>query len=178
MTIKKFIYTWLVSLVLVFGSTSIVQAKQTSAAPSLLQVALDVNSDGPYAGSFDTLIAAVLAADPAIVDVLASKGQHTVFAPTDDAFAALGIDAATVGDLDQALLTTILLYHVTHGRLYAEDVVASDKLNTLIKGKAGFVDQAGGFLIDNLGGSAAIIVTDVEAANGIIHVIDNVLLPQ
>ncbi len=178
MTTKKIISTSFFLFALVMGSSGIAHAKQASDSPSLLQTALTVNGSGPFAGSFDTLIAAVLAADPAIVDVLASKGQHTVFAPTDDAFSRLGIDAQTVGDLDQDLLTTILLYHVVHGRLDAEEVLASDQLNTLLKGKSGFVEQAGGVLIDNAGGSSAIIVTDVEASNGIIHVIDNVLIPQ
>ena len=58
--------------------------------PTIVDVAIDINSSGPFAGDFDTLIAAVLAADPAVVDTLAGNGQHTVFAPTDDAFADLG----------------------------------------------------------------------------------------
>lgn len=178
MTIRKTIYTSMITLALIFSSSSIVQAKQESASPSLLQVALNVNSNGPFAGSFDTLIAAVLAADPAVVNVLSSKGQHTVFAPTDEAFAALGLDAQNIGDLDKDTLSTILLYHVVHGRLDAQEVLASDKLNTLIKGKNGFVEQAGGQLFDNAGGISTIIVTDVEAANGIIHAISGVLRPQ
>jgi uncharacterized surface protein with fasciclin (FAS1) repeats len=144
---------------------------------SLLQTAIAVNSEGAFAGAFDTLIAAVIAADPQVLAVLSAKGQHTVFAPTDDAFSMLGLDEYNIGDLPTDTLTTILLYHVVHGRLDAEDVIASNRLNTLVKGKQGFLAQDGGQLTDNSARVAAIIVTDVEASNGIIHVIDNVVLP-
>jgi uncharacterized surface protein with fasciclin (FAS1) repeats len=141
---------------------------------TIVDVAIAVNSEGPFAGEFDTLIAAVLAADPAVAATLSGNGQHTVFAPTDDAFAALGLNEDNVGTLDQAVLTEILLYHVVKGRRYAEDVVDSKKLRTLLRE---FLQQDGGVLTDNLGLEAAIVVTDVEAANGIIHVIDAVVLP-
>lgn len=142
--------------------------------PTLVDVAIATNSEGPYAGQFDTLIAAVLAADPAVLDKLSGNGQFTVFAPTDDAFAALGITPDNVGDLDQDFLTDVLLYHVAHGRRYARVILASKRIRTL---QRGFLLQAGGTLTDNTGGVANIIVTDVEAANGIIHAIDAVVLP-
>jgi uncharacterized surface protein with fasciclin (FAS1) repeats len=133
-----------------------------------------VNSEGPFAGEFDTLIAAVLAADPAVFDYLTANGQRTVFAPTDGAFAALGITPDNVGSLDQGFLTDVLLYHVAHGRRYAEDVVSSDRIRML---DGGFLRQSGGVLTDNLGRESDIIVTDVEAANGVIHAINAVVLP-
>jgi uncharacterized surface protein with fasciclin (FAS1) repeats len=147
---------------------------------NLVDVAVAVNSEGPFAGEFDTLIAAVLAADPAVVATLTGNGQHTVFAPTDTAFALLGITADNLDDLlaDGTLtvegLTGILLYHVAHGRRDAEDVLASEKIRML---NGGFVQQAGGVLTDNQGGMSNIIVTDVPAANGIIHAINAVLIP-
>lgn len=145
---------------------------------SLLQEAIKLNSSGPFAGNFDTLIAAVLAADPSIAVTLSAKGQHTVFAPTDDAFLALGLDETNIGDaLPRETLTTVLEYHLVHGRLAAEDVLAADRLNTLIKGRGGFVEQTGGVLIDNLDRTSTIIATDVKASNGIIHAISGVLLP-
>ncbi|MFO7711951.1 MAG: fasciclin domain-containing protein [Dehalococcoidia bacterium] len=61
--------------------------------PTIVDVAIAVNSEGPFAGQFDTLIAAVLAADPAVLKTLSGNGQFTVFAPTDDAFLALGLGA-------------------------------------------------------------------------------------
>jgi uncharacterized surface protein with fasciclin (FAS1) repeats len=145
--------------------------------PTIVDVAIAVNSEGPFAGEFDTLIAAVLAADPAVLETLSGNGQHTVFAPTDDAFAALGLDPDNIGDLPQDVLTQILLYHVAPGRRYAEDVVSSERIRTLLKGKDGFLMQDSGVLTDNLDRDANIIVTDIPAANGIIHAIDAVVLP-
>ena len=142
---------------------------------TLLQTALAVSEE---TGDFNTLIAAVLAADPSVVMLLSDNGQHTVFAPTDAAFGALGLTPDNVGDLDTEALTTILAYHVVKGRRLAEDVLATDKLNTLLKGKGGFLAQSEGVLTDNLGREAAIIITDVEASNGVIHAIDAVVLPE
>ena len=142
--------------------------------PTLVDVAIAINSEGPYAGQFDTLIAAVLAADPVVLNTLSGNGQFTVFAPTDDAFSELGLDETNIGDLDQAFLTDVLLYHVARGRRDAGQVLASSRIRML---KGGFLLQAGGVLTDNLGRDATIIVTDVEAANGIIHAIDAVVLP-
>jgi uncharacterized surface protein with fasciclin (FAS1) repeats len=147
---------------------------------NLVDVAIAVNSEGPFAGEFDTLIAAVLAADPAVVQTLTGNGQHTVFAPTDTAFGMLGITDENLDDLlaDGTLtvegLTNILLYHVAHGRRDSGDVLASEKIRMLNRG---FVQQAGGVLTDNQGNMSNIIVTDVPAANGIIHAINGVLLP-
>jgi uncharacterized surface protein with fasciclin (FAS1) repeats len=150
---------------------------------TLVDVAVAVNSSGPYAGSFDTLIAAVTAT-PSVASILVGNGQRTVFAPTDDAFGALATELdLSVTELVDFLLANpdyledVLLYHIAHGRLYAEDVLPKDRVNTLIRGRNGFVMQDGGVLTDNLDRTANIIVTDVEAANGIIHVIDAVVLP-
>jgi uncharacterized surface protein with fasciclin (FAS1) repeats len=123
---------------------------------------------------FDTLIAAVLAADPVVLKTLSGRGQFTVFAPTDDAFEALGLTPMNIGSLDQDALTQILLYHVARGRRDAEAVVDSSRIRTL---QGNFLMQSGGILTDKLGRAANIIVTDVPATNGIIHVIDAVVLP-
>jgi len=149
-------------------------AKKAAKTPSLVDVAIAVNTSGPYAGSFDTLIAGVLAADPAVLRTLTSRAQYTVFAPTDAAFAKLGLDETSIGTVPQAALTNILLYHVAYGRRYAADVIASDQIRML---NGGFVSQSGGVLTDAQGGMSTIIVTDVEATNGVIHAIDSVLLP-
>ena len=142
---------------------------------TLLQTALAVSAQ---TGDFNTLIAAVLAADPSVVMLLSDNGQHTVFAPTDAAFGALGLTPDNVGDLDQETLTEILAYHVVKGRLLAEDVVAQDKLNTLLRGKNGFLGQDGGVLTDNTGRTSNIVITDVKASNGVIHAVDAVVLPN
>jgi uncharacterized surface protein with fasciclin (FAS1) repeats len=142
--------------------------------PNLVEVASAVNSDGPYAGEFDVLIAAVGAADPAVAATLTGNGQHTVFAPTDPAFNRLGITTNNVASLPQELVTEVLLYHVAKGRRDAEQVIDSTRIRTL---QGDFLLQDGGFLTDNVGDEAKIIFTDMLAANGIIHVIDEVLEP-
>jgi uncharacterized surface protein with fasciclin (FAS1) repeats len=119
------------------------------------------------------LIAALGAADPAVLRTLGGNGQFTVFAPTDDAFEKLNLTPENVGKLPEDALTDILLYHVARGRRYAEDVVGSERIRMLNRG---FLFQDAGVLTFPTG-SANIIITDVEAANGIIHVIDTVVLP-
>lgn len=154
-----------------------VYAPAVSAAPpgpTIVDVAIAVNSEGPFAGQFDTLIAAVLAADPVVLNTLSGNGQFTVFAPTDDAFAKLGLDETNIDSFSQSALTQILLYHVARGRRDSGAVVSSNRIRTL---QRGFLFQDGGVLTDNLGREANIIVTDVPAANGIIHAIDAVVLP-
>lgn len=164
-------------LALIFSTFALVPAAIAAPpGPTIVDVAIAVNSEGPFAGQFDTLIAAVLAADPAVLKTLSGNGQFTVFAPTDDAFAALGLTPENVGAvLDQATLTDVLLYHVARGRRDSGQVLASDRIRML---KGGFLLQSGGVLTDNLGRQANIIVTDVSAANGVIHAIDAVVLPK
>ncbi len=139
--------------------------------PTIVDVAIEVNEELDI---FNTLIAALVAADPLVLDTLGGNGQFTVFAPTDEAFADLGFDEETIGDLDQKTLTDILLYHVARGRRMSEDVLDASRIRVL---KGGFLLQEEGVLTDNLGREAEIIVVDVEAANGVIHVIDRVVLP-
>jgi transforming growth factor-beta-induced protein len=125
-------------------------------------------------GRFNTLVAAVQAAD--LVDTLKGEGPFTVFAPTDNAFAAL-----PEGTLDTLLmpenkqqLTDILLYHVVPGKVMAADVVDLTSAPTVLgKDAAVKVEDGRVFLNDNV----EIIITDIETSNGVIHVIDSVLLP-
>lgn len=142
--------------------------------PTIVDVAIAANQEGPFAGQFDTLIAAVLAADPVVVQILSGNGQSTVFAPTDDAFAKLNLDENNIGSLPQSALTTILLYHVTPGRRDSTSVLPARRIRMR---RGGFLQQSNGVLTDNLGRTSNIIVTDVPAANGIIHAIDTVVLP-
>ena len=142
--------------------------------PTLVDVAVGVNEEGPYAGAFDTLIAAVGAADPAIAAILTGNGQHTVFAPTDQAFLEAGFTPENIINVDQEALTQILAYHVVRGRRDSETVIDSSQLKTR-QGER--LLQDGGVLTDTQGRDANIIVVDVPAANGIIHAIDAVVLP-
>lgn len=151
--------------------------KRAAATPSLVEVAVAANASGPYAGAFDTLIAAVGAAEPVVAAALSSRGQLTVFAPTDDAFAALLTELGTTPEAllgNTELLTDVLLYHVAHGRLPSNAVLGKSQIRML---KGGFVYQADGKLIDNNGREVGFVVTDIPASNGVIHVIDTVLLP-
>ena len=170
---KKFlIILVVVALVMTLAAPAVVAAPP---GPTLVEVALAVNAEGTFAGQFDMLIAAILAADPAVLATLSGNGQFTVFAPTDAAFEALGIvDAGYFENMNQGVLTQILLYHVARGRRDSTSVLGSSRIRTM---QRGFLFQSGGVLTDNLGREATIFVTDVPAANGIIHVIDAVLLP-
>ena len=124
------------------------------------------------AGSFTTLLAAAEAAG--LVDVLQSDGPFTVFAPTDEAFAALpeGTVEALLADPDA--LREILLYHVVAGRVLASDVVGLNSAET-VQGSSIAISIDGDTVV--LNGAANVVAVDVEASNGVIHVIDAVILP-
>jgi uncharacterized surface protein with fasciclin (FAS1) repeats len=125
-------------------------------------------------GRFNTLVAAVTAAD--LATTLAGPGSFTVFAPTDDAFAAL--PAGTVESLladPEGALTTILLYHVIGDSLSRDQLATDTWLPTLAANKTLYVNRDGSSIIDV--GGAKLLITDIQASNGIIHVIDRVLLP-
>jgi uncharacterized surface protein with fasciclin (FAS1) repeats len=150
---------------------------------------------GAETPEFSTLLAAVAAADPAVLETLADpEAELTVFAPTDAAFAALGEETINAVLADQALLTSILLYHVAPATVYSGDLVAeltSD--NMMAEMPAWLVSKGEGTLeIATAQGATAtisvnddgvfindaqIVMTDVDAANGVIHVIDAVILP-
>jgi transforming growth factor-beta-induced protein len=124
------------------------------------------------AGGFDTLLAAVGAAD--LAETLSGEGPFTVFAPTDDAFAALpeGTLEALLADIPT--LTQILLYHVVSGAVFAETVVGLESATT-VQGSDVMISVENGMVF--LNGTVQVIMTDIEASNGVIHVIDAVLLP-
>ena len=125
-------------------------------------------------GRFTTLVAAVTAAD--LVETLSGEGPFTVFAPTDDAFAAL-----PEGTLDSLLLpenkqqlTDILLYHVVSGKVMAADVVTLSSATTVLGKDVTITVKDGKVFLND---TVEVIITDIEASNGVIHVIDAVLLP-
>ena len=132
----------------------------------------DIVSTAVADGRFTTLVAAVEAAG--LVETLQGEGPFTVFAPTDDAFAAL--PAGTVEALlaDIPALTDILLYHVVPGRLFAADVLVQESLAT-VQGQSLAIRQDMGMAYVN---ESQIVITDILTSNGVIHVIDAVLLPQ
>jgi len=125
-----------------------------------------------------TLVAAVKAAG--LVDTLASKGPFTVFAPTNAAFGKL--PAGTVDSLvkpeNKATLTKILTYHVVPGKLTAADLTDGKKLKT-VEGETLTVKLDGKkvWIVDAKGGTSAVTIPDVNQSNGVIHVVDTVLMP-
>ena len=134
----------------------------------------DIVDTAVNAGSFKTLVAAVKAAG--LVDTLKSKGPYTVFAPTDAAFAKL--PKGTVDELlrpkNKAKLVSILTYHVVAGKVPASAIVGKRKSVKSVQGGSLHIDGRHGVKINN----AKVTKADVAADNGVIHVIDKVLLPK
>lgn len=126
------------------------------------------------AGSFKTLAKALEAAD--LVDTLKGPGPFTVFAPTDEAFAKL--PAGTLESLlkpeNKTKLQRILKYHVVPGKIMAADVVKLRSAKTVSGDTVGIATRDGGVTVDD----ARVVKTDIAASNGVIHVIDTVILPK
>jgi uncharacterized surface protein with fasciclin (FAS1) repeats len=149
--------SFLIASVLAFGLSVSAQAK-------------DIVDTAVGAGNFKTLAAALTAAG--LVDTLKGKGPFTVFAPTDEAFAKIpkaDLDALLK---DKAKLTSILTYHVVAGKVMAADVKAG-KVKT-VQGSEITISTTSGVKVDN----ANVIKTDITADNGVIHVIDSVVMPK
>ncbi len=132
--------------------------------------AKDLVDTAVSAGQFNTLAAALQAAD--LVQTLKGPGPFTVFAPTDEAFSKIpqaDLDALLK---DKAKLTAVLTYHVVPGKILAQDVRAG-KVRT-VQGSELTIDTTAGVKVD----AAKVIKTDIVADNGVVHVIDSVLLPR
>ena len=137
--------------------------------------AADIVDTAIAAGSFNTLVAAVQAAG--LVDILKGEGPFTVFAPTDEAFAKL--PAGTVEDLlkpeNKDKLTAILTYHVVPGKVMAADIAGKEMGAKTVQGSEAMINATGdAVMIDG----AKVVTADVAADNGVIHVIDSVILPK
>ena len=134
----------------------------------------DIVDTAVAAGSFTTLVAAVTAAG--LVDTLKGAGPFTVFAPTDAAFAAL--PAGTVEDLvkpeNKAKLTAILTLHVISGAVHAADISGKKLSPASVNGETLKVDGTDGVTVNG----AKVVTADIKGTNGVIHVIDAVLLPK
>ena len=145
-------------------STALLAGSVSAQDKTIVEVAVE-------AGSFKTLVTAVQAAG--LVEALSGTGPFTVFAPTDEAFAKIPKAQLDAILADKELLTSILTYHVVAGKLPAADVVKASSATTL-NGQRVAITAAGGVKVDN----ANVIATDIMASNGIIHVIDEVILPE
>lgn len=150
------------------GSTHATSVTYKKAAPQA-----DIVDTAVKAGSFKTLAAALTAAD--LIEVLKSDGPFTVFAPTDEAFAKL--PEGTVESLllpeNKEKLVAVLTYHVVPGKVKAADVVKLKSAET-VQGQSVKIDAKDGVKINQ----ANVVKADIECSNGVIHVIDAVLLPQ
>ena len=134
----------------------------------------DIVATADAAGSFKTLAAALQAAG--LVETLQSKGPFTVFAPTDEAFAKL--PKGTVEELlkpeNKEKLTSVLTYHVVAGRVMAKDVIGLESAKTVNGQSLSVLVKDGAVRIDG----ANVVKTDIVCSNGVIHVIDSVVLPK
>ncbi len=131
----------------------------------------DIVDTAVAAGSFETLVAALTAAD--LVDTLKGDGPFTVFAPNDAAFAKIpkaDLDALLA---DKTKLTAVLTYHVVPGKVKAAQVAGLSQART-VQGGSIDIDTSQGVRVDG----ANVVATDIEASNGVIHVIDTVILPE
>jgi len=151
---------------IIAGALALSLAASTAKAADIVDTAV--------AGKFNTLVAAVKAAG--LVDTLKGEGPFTVFAPTDEAFAKL--PAGTVESLlkpeNKSKLQSILTYHVVPGKVMANDVVKLDSAKTVQGQSVSIRTTDGGVLVNG----AKVVKADIETSNGVIHVIDTVILPQ
>ena len=132
----------------------------------------DIVDTAVAAGDFNTLVTAVKAAG--LVETLKGEGPFTVFAPTDAAFAKVPTDTLNALLADKAALANVLTYHVVAGKVMAADVVKLTSAET-VQGQAVSVEvKDGKVYVDG----AQVVTTDIKASNGVIHVIDTVILPK
>jgi len=156
------------TIVAALGAAALIVITTTSFAGSAKK---DIIDTAVEAGSFSTLATALTEAG--LVDTLKGDGPFTVFAPTDEAFAKLPEDQLAAILADKELLTSILTYHVVSGKVMAADVTGMESAPT-VQGQSLKISSASGVQIDN----ATVVQADIEASNGVIHVIDTVLVPQ
>jgi len=150
-----------------FVKTGMHESEKTEAG----KPAGDVVDVAVGAGSFTTLVEAVKAAG--LVETLKGEGPFTVFAPTDEAFAKIAKDDLDALLADKEKLTAVLTYHVVPGKVLAADVVKLDSAKT-VQGGIVTIDTSDGVKVDD----AKVVKTDVMASNGVIHVIDTVIMPK
>ncbi len=168
----KFLATTLLAAV-AFAATPMATAGDYSKAKANKAVSADIVDTAVSAGAFNTLVAAVQAAD--LVSTLKSDGPFTVFAPTDEAFAKL--PAGTVENLlkpeNKDQLVAVLTYHVVPGKVASTDLSGKRLAAKTVQGTTVDIDATNGVRVDD----AQVIQADIMTSNGIIHVIDRVILP-
>lgn len=153
------------------GLTALLGVAPSGSAQGGDKAGKDIVDTAVGAGQFKTLVAAVKAAE--LVDTLKGKGPFTVFAPTDEAFAKIPKEKLEALMKDQKALTAVLTYHVVPGKVMAADVVKLDSAKT-VQGKSISIASKDGKVTVN---GANVLKTDIVCENGVIHVIDAVILP-
>jgi uncharacterized surface protein with fasciclin (FAS1) repeats len=166
---KRFV---VIALAIIIGSLPTIADAHCGSCGSHEAKKADIVATASSAGDFNTLVAAVQAAG--LEETLQSKGPFTVFAPTDEAFAKL--PAGTVDSLlaNPDKLREILLYHVVPGKVMAADVVSLSSATTAQGSDVAIKLDDGSVRVDN----ALVTATDIETSNGVIHVIDTVIIPR
>jgi uncharacterized surface protein with fasciclin (FAS1) repeats len=155
----------MLSLFAILGAATFSPAKADADAKDIVETAVG-------AGQFNTLVTAVKAAG--LVETLKGKGPFTVFAPTDEAFAKVPKEKLDALLKDKQALTAVLTYHVVPGNVMAADVVKLDSAKT-VQGQSVKIAANGGKVMVN---GANVVKTDIVCSNGVIHVIDAVILPS
>ena len=150
---------------LLFGAPAIQNGPDSDPDMNIVETAIN-------AGSFNTLVAAVKAAG--LVETLSGPGPFTVFAPTDEAFAQIPADQLNALLADKEALTAVLTYHVVAGKVMAEDVVKLSSATTVNGQDVEIKVWDGKVMIDD----AQVTTADIDTTNGVIHVIDKVILPK
>ena len=145
-----------------------------AAAAPALAAEKDIVDTAVAAGSFETLVAAVTAAD--LVETLKGEGPFTVFAPTDAAFAKLpeGTVESLLEPANKDKLVAVLTYHVLPGKVMSSDIAGKSLEAETVEGSSVAIDATDGVTVDG----ATVTTADIAASNGVIHVIDTVILPE
>ncbi len=165
---KSALFLAALMVALVAGSTAMIAG---SHAKAKMEGKMDIVDTAVKAGGFETLVTAIKTAG--LVETLKGDGPFTVFAPTDEAFAKLPEGTVEALLKDKEKLAAILTYHVVPGKVLAKDVAGITSAKT-VQGKSLKISTASGVKVDN----ANVIKTDIMASNGVIHVIDAVVLPE
>jgi uncharacterized surface protein with fasciclin (FAS1) repeats len=163
----------IIGFLVVVLPAAVIGGSYSKTGSTMTSGSMDVVDMAAHTGQFNTLVAAIKAAD--LEKVLRGEGPFTVLAPTDEAFAKL--PAGTVEDLlkpeNKEKLQAILTYHVIPGRVYAKDVMGMQSGKTVNGEEVSFRTEGGSVYADD----AMITQTDIEASNGVIHIIDTVIMP-
>ena len=186
MKVQNLLSAAIFAIAISFGTSSIAQEKTVMVGGAAMYPSKNIVENAVNSKDHTTLVAAVKAAD--LVETLSSKGPFTVFAPTNAAFAKLpkGTVETLVKPENKKLLQTILTYHVVAGKMSAKDISKAIKAGG---GKVTLTTVEGGkltatmkgdklMLMDEKGGMSMVTIADVNQSNGVIHVIDNVLMPS